>query len=331
LIARVQDFFTRMIQGGPGRSGALLVLAISLVWLGSGFYTIQPNEVGLNIVFGRYIGRTQPGLNYNWPWPIGQVIKPQVTNINALDVGFARTASGAISVRAALPEESLMLTGDQNIADVKFRVIWQIDPAHPEDFVFNLNAPAETIKGVAESVMREIVGRTPIQRLLTGERSQIEPAARDMIQAVMNRYQAGVMIAQVQLLPVDPPASVIASFKDVTSAQQEKDRLQNEAEAYANKAVPVARGNAGRIVQEAEAYRDQTVSQARGQSARFDQIYAEYRKAPEITRRRLYMETMERVLAGGSRVIVDSAQGSGIFPYIPLGLPQAGRNPGETP
>ena len=323
LMRRAQGALGRFLPGGGSGQRGILLLGVALVviWLASGFYTVQPNEVGLNLVFGRYASKTSPGLNYNWPWPVGSVIKPSVTDRNAIDIGFVSHGSlrlGTTENVEDVPQESLMLTGDQNIADVKFRVIWQIDPVKPEDYVFNLRSPRETVKAVAESVMRELVGRTTIQRLLTADRSQIEPAAQKMIQTVLDRYKAGVQILQVQLLPVDPPQQVIAAFKDVTVAQQDKDRMQNEAETYANQVVPQARGAAARILQEADAYRDQTVAQAQGEAARFDQIYQSYKQAPAVTRERLYLETMERVLGGADKVILDQKGGNPVLPYLPL-------------
>ncbi len=326
LLRRLQASLQNMFSGGfgAGRGFILLGAALVVIWLASGFYTVQPNEVGLNLVFGRYTSKTSSGLNYNWPYPIGAVLKPKVTDRNAIDVGFTTRDTSRLSPAEAvddIPQESLMLTGDQNIADVKFRVIWQIDPVNPENYVFNIRGPRDTVKAVSESAMRELVGRTPIQRLLTSDRSQVEPAAQQLIQSVLDRYKAGVQILQVQLLPVDPPQQVIASFKDVTVAQQDKDRLQNEAESYANGVVPTARGAASRILQEAEAYRDQTVAQAKGQASRFESIYEEYKKAPDITRRRLYLETMERVLAGADKVIIDQSAGNGVIPYMQLEKP----------
>jgi membrane protease subunit HflK len=191
--------------------------------------------------------------------------------------------------------------------------------------------PRETVKAVAESVMREIVGRTPIQRILTAERKLIEPAAQELTQKVLNDYRAGVLILQVQLLSVDPPEQVVAAFRDVTAAQQDLDRLRNEAEAYANRVVPEARGDAARIVQEAEGFREQTVNEAKGQVARFSQVLAQYKLSPDVTRERLYLETMERVFGGLNKVIVDQNGGNGVVPFLPLqGLatptpaPQAG-------
>jgi membrane protease subunit HflK len=294
-----------------------------LVWLLSGFYAVGPNEVGLNKIFGRYTGKTTSGLNYNMPYPIGAVQKLPVTDRNAINIGFAMRQDGRnpnAPTQIDLPEESLMLTGDENIADVKFVVIWQIDPVHPEDYAFNVANQRETVKAVAESAMREIVGHTQIQRILTAERKVIEPAVQDLTQKILNEYKAGVLILQVQLQSVDPPEQVIAAFRDVTAAQQDLDRLRNEAEAYANRVVPEARGKAAAIIQEAEGYREQTVAEAKGQAARFSQIYDEYKKAPEITRQRIYLETMEHVFGPMDKIIVDESNTNGVVPY--LALPQ---------
>jgi membrane protease subunit HflK len=323
LLRRSQDRLKRMAPGGFG-GGAIAVVALLLAlgWGATGVYTVQPNEAGIETVFGRFSERTSSGLNYNWPYPVGSVMKLRVTDRNTIDVGF-RTREDprrpATQTTLDVDEESLMLTGDENIADVKFRVIWQIDPIRPEDFAFNVRDPRETVKAVAESVMREIVGRTQIQRILTAERKIIEPAAQDLIQKVLEEYKAGVRILQVQLLSVDPPEQVIAAFRDVTAAQQDMERMRNEAETYANRVVPEARGASARILQEAEAYREQTVAEARGQASRFTQVYEQYRNAPAVTRERMYIETMERVLAGANKVIVDQGQnGQGVVPYLPL-------------
>ena len=318
LMRQVRERFSRLIPGGGFSGGGILALLLAgaIIWGLTGFYTVGANEVGLNMVFGAYKGKTQSGLNYNWPYPIGAVRKLAVTDRNATDIGSVPSFQGRSS--QDLPEESLMLTGDENIADVKFRVIWQIDPVHPEDYAFNLVNPRETVKAVAESAMREIVGRSQIQRILTSERKVIEPAAQALIQKVLNEYKAGVAILQVQLLSVDPPQQVIAAFKDVTAAQQDLQRLRNVAEAYANRVVPEARGAAVAIVQSAEGYREQTVAEARGQAARFSQVYEQYRKAPDVTRQRLYLETMERVMGGMDKIIIDTQSGGGPVPYLPL-------------
>jgi membrane protease subunit HflK len=325
VISRLQQKLRQWIPGGSGggRGVIALVLIGLLVWVLTGFYTVGPNEVGLNKVFGRYTGKTSPGLNYNWPFPVGSVLKLPVTNRKATNIGFLVRANGQPPVD--LPEESLMLTGDENIADVKFVVIWQIDPVRPEDYAFNVANQEETVKAVAESAMREIVGRTQIQKILTAERKVIEPAVQDLMQKILNDYKAGVLILQVQLQSVDPPEQVIAAFRDVTAAQQDQDRLRNEAEAYANRIVPEARGKAAAIIQEAEGYRLQTVAEAQGQAARFTQVYDQYKNAPEVTRERIYLETMEQVLGKADKIIIDEANGAGVVPYLPL--PQMNARP----
>ncbi len=335
MLRRGQDHLRQAFPGGGfGGKGIVLAAVLALgAWGLSGFYTVQPNEVGLNMVFGRYAGKTSAGLNYNWPSPVGSVQKLRVTDRNSTSIGFnsrldARTGS---QITSDVNEESLMLTGDENIADVKFVVIWQIDPIKPENFAFNVRRPELTIKAVAESSMREIVGRNQIQRILTAERKTIEPAVQDLMQKVLDDYGAGVKIIQVQLQSVDPPEQVIAAFRDVTAAQQDQDRLRNEAEAYANRVVPEARGAAARIMQEAQAYREQTVAEAYGQAGRFAQVLEEYRKAPTITRERIYLETMERVLGGMNKVILDQPGGQGVVPYLPLSGLEAPQQPQTIP
>ncbi|MGH6834670.1 MAG: FtsH protease activity modulator HflK [Methylocella sp.] len=316
FLKRAQEKLKQWMPGPAGMGGrGLLALALAgaLVWGLSGFYTVGPNEVGLNRIFGRYTGKTAPGLNYNLPFPIGGVEKLPVTDRNTTNIGFA--------IQQDLPEESLMLTGDENIADVKFVVIWQIDPVRPEDFAFNISNQRETVKAVAESAMREVIGRGQIQRILTADRPKIESDVQELMQKVLNGYKAGILVLQVQLQSVDPPEQVIAAFKDVTAAQQDQNRLRNEAEAYANRVVPEANGKAAAIIQEAEGYKLQTVAQATGQVSRFTQVHEQYKKAPEVTRERLYLETMERVLAGMDKIILDQSggQGQGVVPYLPLG------------
>ncbi|HEY8162633.1 MAG: FtsH protease activity modulator HflK [Methylocystis sp.] len=329
LLRRSQEGLKQFLPAGFGGGGlAILVLLTLLAWLLSGFYTVGPNEIGLNLIFGKYRGKTQAGLNYNLPAPVGSVIKLAVTDRNVTDVGFReetpvegrRRGGQTARLGSEAPEESLMLTGDENIADVKFRVIWQIDPSRPEDYAFNVANPHTTVKAVAESAMREIVGQSQIQKILTADRKVIEPASQALMQKVLDDYHSGVLVLQVLLLSVDPPQQVIAAFRDVTAAQQDLQRLGNEAEAYANRVVPEARGAAARILQEAEAYREQMVAEARGQAARFDKIYEQYKNAPALTRQRLYIETMERVLGGADKVILDDPAkgGASVLPFVPL-------------
>ena len=332
ILRRGQDKLRQVLPGGVGGKGVALAALLAIgVWGLSGFYTVQPNEAGLNMLFGRYVSKTGAGLHYNWPYPVGSVQKLRVEDRNTISIGFNYRVDPMSGNQGTsdVPEESLMLTGDENIADVKFVVIWQIDPLKPENFAFNVRRPEVTIKAVAESAMREVVGRSQIQRILTAERKVIEPAVQELMQKVLDDYDLGAKIIQVQLQSVDPPEQVIAAFRDVTAAQQDQDRLRNEAEAYANRVVPEARGAAARISQEAQAYREQTVAEARGQAARFDQVLDQYKKAPAITRERIYLETMERVFGGMNKVIVDqNPSAQGVVPYLPLGALEAPQSPG---
>ena len=323
MLRRGQDKLRQVLPGGGfgGKGVALAVVLAVGAWALSGFYTVQPNEAGLNLMFGRYVSKTGSGLHYNPPYPIGSVQKLRVEDRNTTSIGFVYRVDPRSGNQGSMdvPEESLMLTGDENIADVKFVVIWQIDPLKPENFAFNVRRPRETIKAVAESAMREVIGRSQIQRILTAERKVIEPAVQELMQKVLDDYGLGAKIIQVQLQSVDPPEQVIAAFRDVTAAQQDQDRLRNEAEAYANRVVPEARGAAARISQEAQAYREQTVAEAHGQASRFNQVLEQYKLAPAITRERIYLETMERVFGGMNKVIIDpSASPQGVTPYLPL-------------
>jgi membrane protease subunit HflK len=297
----------------------LIFLAFVVLWLLSGFYIVGPKEVGLNLIFGKYSGKTGEGLQYNFPWPIGSVITPQVTTVNTLSIGsqmrLKRSSNGAASTTSY--DESLMLTGDENIVDIDFTVQWQVSPSHPENYVFNLKNPDGTIKAVAEGAMRDVIGQRNIQSILTTDRGAIETDVRQLMQDTLNAYGAGVEIRLVQLQKVDPPAQVMDAFRDVQAARQDQDRARNEAEAYASRIVPEAKGEAAQIVQAAEGYKAQKVAEAEGAVSRFNQVYASYKEAPEVTRQRLFLETMEKVL-GGSEKIMMEPQGSGVVPFLPL-------------
>jgi modulator of FtsH protease HflK len=222
-----------------------------------------------------------------------------------------------------VPEESLMLTGDENIVDVDFTVLWRIKQDTREatkDFLFNIRNVEDTIKAVAESAMRDIVGRSDITDLLTKSRQTTESKVQELTQKTLDYYRAGVQVYQVQMQKVDPPEQVIGAFRDVQAAQEDKERLQNEATAYYNRVIPEANGNAAKITQAAEAYKEQTVAEATGQTARYLQVLEQYQKAPQVTRERLYLETMERVLGGTDKIFLDSKSqgGPGVLPYLPL-------------
>lgn len=321
LIRRSQDRLRHMVPGSMGSKGIILLVALLIGgWLLSGFYRVEPDEQGVVLRFGRFVQITQPGLNYHLPYPIETVVTPKVTRVNRLDIGMRLTDDprrGSTVVRD-VPEESLMLTGDENIVDVDFAVFWVISNA--ENFLFNVQHPEGTIKAVAESAMREVIGRTDIQPILTGARQGIETGVHDLMQRTLDQYGVGVRVTQVQLQKVDPPAQVIDAFRDVQAARADAERAQNEAQTYANRVVPEARGEASRIENAAQAYRERTVVEARGQAARFIKIYDEYVLAKDVTRQRMYFETLERVLGGMDKVIVDQSGGgqTGVVPYLPL-------------
>ncbi|SRR5579885_334013 len=320
FVRRSQDRLRNLLPGGSfgGWGTLLIVLGVIALWMLSGFYRVQTDEQGVVLRFGKYVGERQPGLNYHLPWPIETVLIPKVTSSRRLDIGMRliEDPRRGTTVRD-VPEESLMLTGDENIVDVDFTVLWKVKDA--ADFLFNVQNPEGTIKAVAESAMREVIGRSTIQPILTGARQNIEQGVHDLMQKTLDSYGTGVVITQVQMQKVDPPSQVIDAFRDVQAARADAERAQNEAQTYANRVVPEARGKAAQIQQAAEAYREQTVAEAKGQAARFTKIYDEYKKAPEVTRRRIYLETMENVLNGVNKTIVDpSVSKSGIVPYLPL-------------
>ena len=334
LLRRSQDKLRTVLPGNLGGKGlALIVLAAIFIWGLSGFFRVEPDELGVVLRFGKYTRDAKPGLNYHWPYPIETVLTPKVTRVNRIDIGMRlvedpRRGSSMRNV----PEESLMLTGDENIVDVDFSVFWLIKPTGAGQYLFNIQNPEGTVKAVAESAMREAIGRANIQAVLTGARQATEGAVHELMQKTLDEYGAGVQVTQVQLQKVDPPAQVIDAFRDVQAARADAERLQNEAQTYANRVVPESRGRAAQITQAAEAYREQTVAEAKGQTSRFIKVYDEYKKAPEVTRQRLYLETMERVLGGTEKYIIDSGGsggGSGVVPYLPLNELQ--RRPGGQP
>jgi membrane protease subunit HflK len=324
LLRRSQDKLKTVLPGGNlGAKGfALIALAALAIWGFSGFFRVEPDELGVVLRFGKYVRDAKPGLNYHLPYPVESVLTPKVTRVNRIDVGMrlVEDLRRGTTMRN-VPEESLMLTGDENIVDVDFSVFWLVKPNGASEYLFNIQNPEGTVKAVAESAMREVIGRAQIQPILTGARQVTEGEVHDLMQKTLDHYGAGIQITQVQLQKVDPPAQVIDAFREVQAARIDAERAQNEAQTYANRRIPEARGQAAQITQAAEAYREQTVAEATGQTSRFVKVYDEYKKAPEVTRQRLYLETMERVLGGTEKFILDSGStgsGSGVVPYLPL-------------
>jgi len=321
VIRQAQDAVRRFLPRNAGGKGfALIGAVLAGLWAASGFYRVDPDELGVVLRFGAFDRTAAPGLNYHIPWPIETVTTPRVTRINRVDVGFRAAPDSAPGGRpiAAIDvlAESMMLTGDENIIDIDFAVFWQIRRA--EDFLFNTRNPEATVKSAAESVMREVIGRTPIQPALTEARAQIEAEVRRGTQAIMDQYGAGILITQVQLQKVDPPPTVVDAFRDVQRANADRERARNEAESYRNDIIPRARGEAERMVQEAEGFRESQVARARGEGARFVSVLTAYQAAQDVTLRRMYIETMEEVLRRNPKVLVDSGL-QNIVPLLNLG------------
>ena len=329
----------RVLMGGRGRGGqngggggprgpstgplftkqGLFLGALALVagWAFMSFYSVRPEERSVELTLGRASGIGESGLNFA-PWPIVTYEKVQVTGERTTDIGAADGNTGA-----------LMLTRDQNIVDIGFQVVWNV--ADPEAYLFNIADPEETIRAVSESAMRDIIARSELSPILNRERGAIAADLRTAVQVTLDEYSAGIQVIRVNLRRAQPPADVAAAFRAVQDAQQERDRLEKEADGYANRVTAGARGEAARLVEEAEAYRAQAINSAEGEAARFNSVFAEYVKAPEITRKRLYLEAMETVLGGVDKVILDGVTGEGgVLPYLPLDR-LGGRAPAQAP
>jgi membrane protease subunit HflK len=291
----------RDLMGGPGqgvRPGAVAAIAGAAfaLWALSGLYVVQPNEEAVVTTFGAYSRSEAPGLRYHLPMPIERVEKVAVTSLNRIDV--CGTAD------ADVPQESLMLTGDENIINLDFSVTWRV--ADASRYLFTTRSPEEAVKAVAESAMREVVGKTPLQPILTTGRGQVQLETADLMQKTLDSWGAGVSIVEVQIRSANPPQEVVAAFRDVSNAQQDADSAVNEANSYRNRVVNEAKGDAARTTQSAKGYREQAVREATGDAARFTSIYNEYRRAPGATKDRLYIETMQKVLARSNKVIIDA-------------------------
>ena len=303
-----------MLPSG-GKSLSLLLIVAIAIWALTGFYRVNPQQQGVVLRFGEWVRTTAPGLHYHIPYPIEAVMTPEVTRDNRIEIGFG-DVSGNSSSRRDIADESQMITGDENIVDIDFVVFWRISDAG--QYLFNLAEPDDTIKVAAEAVMREIIGRTPIQTALTEGRQDIQVQARSQLQDLLDDYVAGVRVRDVQLLAVDPPSDVIDAFNDVQRARQDRDRLKNEAEAFSNDIVPRARGEAAKLVAEAEAYQAEVVNRATGDASRFDQIFQAYLKDKDVTKERIYIETVEEIFSNVDKIIIDNEAGNGVVPYLPL-------------
>jgi len=320
LIKNFQKNINKFSGGKSGGSRPIILglIVILGLYIASGLYRVLPDEQGVVLRFGKFVNTTQPGLHYHLPIPFERALTPKVTKVNRVDVGFRPASDSGSSTSGVdnVPEESLMLTGDENIVDINYSVFWIIKDA--QKFLFNIQSPIITVKATSETAMREVIAKNEIQTILTEGRLKIEAEVQEITQQILDEYGSGIQITQVQTQQADPPAQVIDAFRDVQAARADRERSKNEAEAYANDVIPRARGEAEQVLQQAEAYKKEVVAKAEGEASRFLAIYNEYKNAKQVTQERMYLETMEKVLADIDKVIIDKNTGSGVVPYLPL-------------
>ena len=317
-LKKFQDKFKSFFPNKNPASLSLLVTILVIIWALSGFYRVGTDEQGVITRFGEYVRTSEPGLHYHLPYPIESVTKPKVTRVNRIEVGF-RTSQTQFSQNAQfrqVPEEALMLTGDENIVDLNFTVFWVINNA--KEYLFNIRNPEITIKSIAESVMREKIGQTPIDPILSEGKSIVEENAKTKLQEVLDYYKSGILITQVQLQKADPPELVIESYRDVQRAKTDEQRLKNEAEAYRNDIIPRARGEGEKLIQEAEGYKQKVIAQSKGEAERFISVHNSYKLGKEVTRERIYLETLEKALGNIDKIIIDKDASGSVVPYLPL-------------
>ena len=349
MIRRGGQSVRRVLPGGfwSFRGGALIVLLVFVIWMATGFYRVDQREAGVELVFGRMVNATGPGLNWNWPAPIGQTLTPSVKNPRQIDIGFrANPDTGQIQQAT---DESLMLTGDENIIDIQVTVLWKVDEKVYEvkgpdgktrkvqngirKFLFNIRNAEKTVKDAAESVLRENVGLREFEAIRTQDRASIESEVRERVQQLLNDYSAGIEVIRITLRNTDPPEEVRDAFRDVQAARADNDRLIQEATKHKNKVENEARGEADRLIARGDAYRQEQINKATGETTRFLAIYKQYASAKDITRQRIYLTTMQEILSRMDKILVSQGSG-GVVPYLPLrelrkGTSNAGRSSGD--
>ena len=309
------DNFKNQIKntfGSNKKNFVSAILILIILWLLSGFYKVNANEQGVVLRFGEWVRTTLPGLHYHLPYPIERAKTPKVTKVNKTEIGFRELNA----TQRMLLEESLMLTGDENIVDINFSVFWVINDAGK--YLFKLRNPDASVKSISESVMREVIGNTPIADALAERRQEIELLSLEKIQNVLDKYESGIKVTQLQLQKVDPPDQVIDSFRDVQRARADKEKVINEGIAYKNDIIPRARGESEQIIQKAEAYKREVVARSEGDAQRFESVLKSYKNNEDVTKKRIYLETLEGIFQNATKVIIDTKQGSGVLPYLPL-------------
>lgn len=314
-VLRKAGEFTRDLKKKMPALGAVIVILVVLLLVFSGFYTVAPEQVGVVKRFGKVVRTTQPGPHLKIPL-VETVLKPEVTKVHRLEVGFQTIDPGPPARYRAIEREALMLTGDENIVQVEFIVQFKI--TKPVEFLFNVRGQGKAIKDAAEAAMREVVGKAPIDEVLTEGRFKVQQDTKLLLQEILDRYDTGVSIEAVQLQDVLPPEEVADAFKDVASAREDRERAVEQAEGYRNDLIPKAKGEAEKMINEALAYQEATVNRAKGDTSRFLQVLKEYSKAKEVTRKRLYIETMEEVLKKTDKIILEGSAKDNLLPYLPL-------------
>lgn len=325
---KVIDFANIKKPGGFDFKISWIIAAVALLWLATGFYQVQPNEQGVVLRFGKYADTTDAGLHYHLPYPIEEVVKVNITQERSINLGVAEayTTANRVAIRNGQTgnadplksfTESHMLTGDENIVDVNLTVVWRIKNA--KDYLFSMQDPDNTVRVAAQSVLREIVGQSEMQAIITGDRGKVEDETKAELQKVMDEFESGIEIVRVKLQKADPPKQVVDAFNEVQRAKADMERFKNEAEAYRNEILPKARGEASQLLQNAQAYKEAIVNKAQGEAERFNSVYNAYKEGKNVTARRMYLETMENVLEKSQKIILDQGKaGNGVVPYLPL-------------
>ncbi|MEO5378540.1 MAG: FtsH protease activity modulator HflK [Magnetococcus sp. DMHC-6] len=326
VIRLAQEKLANLMPNGKGL-WTVVFIVIAILWLSSGIYVVGPDEEGVVVRFGRYVQTTGSGLNYHLPYPVESVYKPKVTQVQRIEIGYRSRDRAMVDVQG----ESLMLTGDENIIDIDMSVQYRIHNA--ADYLFNVRNPTAdpftVVRNAAESAIRQVIGRSKIDDALTTGKALIQENTKKAMQDILNLYQSGLLITAVQLQQVAPPQEVVHAFKDVASAREDRERAINEAEGYSNDILPKAKGEAARQLQEAEGYKLAKVSRAEGEVKRFLALLTEYNKAKEVTKTRLYLESMEEVLTGMNKVLVSPNASNGVLPFLPLNQ-KNGQQPPQT-